>query len=239
MAIEGFQEMDDRQTDLPQVGIGLLGCGFIGQIHSNAYTKIPYTCNPPAARPRLVALCDAVGAAEKAAKFGFQGSYTDWQRMIEDPRIQVIDNCTPDNLHRDPSIAALEHGKHVVCEKPLAMTAAEAKAMMQAAANTGGKTMCCHNYRFLPAVRFARQLIEEGALGRIYHFRGQYLQPYGHDPDAPIENAWYAAGTASGVLLGIGSHVIDMARFLVGEITSVSGLAKTFNTSRKRASIFL
>lgn len=236
MGIEGFREVDYGAEGLPKIGIGLLGCGFIGQVHSNAYLKIPFTCQPPAARPQLVALCDTVGAEEKARKFSYQGSYTDWGRMVEDPRIQVIDNCTPDNLHHGPSVAAAEHGKHVICEKPLAMTAEEAREMMQAAQQAGVKTMCCHNYRFLPAVRLARQLIEDGAVGKIYHFRGQYLQPYGHDPEEPIENAWYAAGTASGVLLGIGSHVIDMARFLVGEITRLSGLVKTFNTSRKRAS---
>ncbi len=236
MVIEGFQEVDYEAMDLPKVGIGLLGCGFIGQVHSNAYLKIPFTCQPPAARPRLVALCDTVGAEQKARKFRYQGCYTDWRRMLEDPRIDVIDNCTPDDRHREPSVAALDSGKHVICEKPLAMTVDDARAMVRAADKAGVKTLCCHNYRFLPAVRLARELIEKGALGKIYHFRGQYLQPYGHDPDEVIENAWYAAGTASGTLLGIGSHVIDMARFLVGEIATVSGLARTFNTSRKRAS---
>ena len=236
MAIEGFHEIDYQKGALPRVGVGLLGCGFIGQVHSNAYIKIPYTCPSPAARPELVALCDQVGAEEKAARFNYLGSYTDWRHMVEDPRIDIIDNCTPDDTHCEPSIAAAEHGKHVVCEKPLAMTASEARRMVEAVRKAGVKSLCCHNYRFLPAVRLARELVEKGSLGKIYHFRGQYLQPYGHDPEEVIENAWYAAGTASGTLLGIGSHVIDMARFLVGEITTVSGLVKTFNTSRKRAS---
>lgn len=236
MAIEGFREVDHQAEGLPEIGVGLLGCGFIGQVHSNAYLKIPFTCQPPGARPRLVALCDRVGAEQKARKFGYRGFYTDWRRMVEDPRIQVIDNCTPDDVHCDPSVAAAKNGKHVICEKPLAMTVEQARAMLEAARQAGVKTMCCHNYRFLPAVRLARELIEQGAVGKIYHFRGQYLQPYGHDPEEPIENAWYAAGTASGTLLGIGSHVIDMARFLVGEIRTLSGLVKTFNTSRKRAS---
>jgi len=234
MGIEGFQGVGSGEAGLAEVGIGLLGCGFIGQVHSNAYIKIPFTCQPPAACPKLVALCDTVAAEEKAQKFKYQGFCLDWQRLMEDPNIAIIDNCTPDNMHRDPSIAAAEHGKHVICEKPLAMTVEDARDMMQAAEMTGVKTMLCHNYRFLPAVRLARELIEKGTIGKIYHFRGQYLQPYGHDPDEVIENAWYAAGTASGVLLGIGSHVIDMARFLVGEITSLSGLVKTFNTTRKR-----
>jgi len=236
MAIEGFQQVDRESSVLPAVGIGLLGCGFIGQVHSNAYIKIPYTCPSPAAMPQLVALCDQAGAKEKATKFNYQGCYTDWRRMIQDPRIDIVDNCTPDDTHCEPTIAAAENGKHVICEKPMAMTADDARRMMQAAEKAGVKNLCCHNYRFLPAVRLARDLIDQGALGKIYHFRGQYLQPYGHDPQEVIENAWYAAGTASGTLLGIGSHVIDMARFLAGEITSVSGLVTTFNTSRRRAS---
>ena len=153
MAIEGFREVDPQAESLPKIGIGLLGCGFIGQVHSNAYLKIPFTCQPPAARPQLVALCDTVGAEEKARKLGYQGSYADWKRMVEDPRIQVINNCTPDDMHCEPSVAAAEQGKHVICEKPLAMTAQQARTMMQAARQGGVKTMCCHNYRFLPAVR--------------------------------------------------------------------------------------
>ena len=132
MAVEGFQEIDYAKAELPRIGIGLLGCGFIGQVHSNAYTKIPYTCSSPAAEPKLIALCDEMGAAEKARKFGFQGAYTDWRRMVEDPRISIFDNCTPDDTHCEPSIAAAENGKHVICEKPLAMTVADAKSMMQA-----------------------------------------------------------------------------------------------------------
>ena len=232
----GIQKIEREGADIPRVGIGLLGCGFIGRVHSNAYLKIPFTYQTPAARPELVALCDSAGAEDKAKLFNYKGYYTDWKQLIADPTIDIIDNCTPDDTHCAPTVAAAENGKHVICEKPLAMTVDEAKKMMQAVKKAGVKSMCCHNYRFIPAMRLARELIEKGAIGKIYHFRGCYLQEIGHDPEAPVENLWYASGTKSGVLLGLGSHVIDTARFLVGEISAVSGLVKTFKTSRKTAS---
>jgi predicted dehydrogenase len=132
-------------------------------------------------------------------------------------------------------LSAAEHGKHVICEKPLALTVDETRRMVQAVEQAGIKHMVCHNYRFIPAVRLAYDLIQKGIIGDIYSFRGVYLQEVGHNPEEVIENTWYAA-TGSGVLLGIGSHVIDIARFLVGEIRSVSGMVKTFNTVRRTAS---
>ena len=108
--------------------------------------------------------------------------------------------------------------------------------MVQAVEKAGVKHMCCYNYRFVPAVRLAREIIDRGMLGKIYQFRACYLQEPGHDPSETLENIWYASGTRSGVLLGIGCHIIDMARFLVGEIASVSGMVRTFNTSRKKVS---
>jgi predicted dehydrogenase len=124
----------------------------------------------------------------------------------------------------------------VICEKPLAMTVTEARSMADAVRKAGVKNMLCHNYRFIPAVRLARKLIDDGMLGTIYHFRAVYLQEAGHDPAAAVEDCWYASGTRSGVLLGIGSHIIDMARFLVGEFRTVSGILKTYNPSRKSRS---
>jgi predicted dehydrogenase len=225
----------DRDTlNRPRVGVGVIGYGFMGKVHSNAYLKIPYSYSSPAAYPALVAMA---GRNEKvlidtARRFGYRGVYPDWRELVEDPDVQVVDNCTPDNLHAEPSIAAVEAGKHVVCEKPLAMTAADARRMRDAAIKAGVKHLLCHNYRFMPAVRLARHLIEEGRLGTIYQFRGRYLQQVGRDPSEVAENVWYASGTRSGVLLGIGSHIIDLARFLVGEISAVSGLVRTFNRIR-------
>ena len=233
--MSGFQKIDYSKREEPSVGIGVIGYGFMGSVHSNAYVKIPYSFADPAALPLLRAMAgrneEAVRSA--AGRFGFEGYYTDWEELVSDEKVGIVDNCTPDNLHAGPSIAAAEAGKHVICEKPLAMTVADAKAMRDAAEKAGVKNMLCHNYRFLPAVRLAYELIQEGALGTIYQFRAQYLQEVGHDPGEAVENVWYAAGTKSGVMLGIGCHIIDMARFLVGDIVSVQGLEKTYNTKRK------
>ena len=225
----------DSGTQGPRpLGIGVIGHGFMGKVHSNAYLKIPYSFAAPAAAPRLRLLCgrNEAGVAEAAGRLGFDGYCTDWRELVEDPAIDVVDVCTPDNEHAAPSIAALAAGKHVICEKPLAMTVEEARSMARAARGARTLAMLCHNYRFLPAVRLARELIESGAVGRIYHFRITYLQEVGHDPSAPLEDCWYAAGVRAGVLRGIGCHAIDLARHLAGEIVSVSGLARTWNPSR-------
>jgi predicted dehydrogenase len=238
MDIKGFHEIDYESADLRRVGIGVLGYGFMGKTHSNAFLKVPYLYETSPAYPELIALCgrDKSRVEETAKMFRYKGYYTDWRRLVEDPRIEIFDNCAPDNLHHEPAIAAARNGKHVICEKPLAMTVDEARQMLKAVKSAKVKHMCCHNYRFIPAVRLARQLIENGALGQIYQFRARYLQEPGHDPAEVTDNVWYASGTRSGVLLGIGSHIIDMARFLIGEIKAVSGLMKTFNTTRNTAS---
>jgi len=230
----GFNRIDPARSAGHQIGVGVVGCGFMGKVHSNAYLKIPYSFASPAAVPRLHALCsrNAARAEDAARRLGYLGWYTDWKELVRDPEVRIVDVCTPDSEHCAPSIAAAEAGRHVICEKPLAMTVAEARSMAEAVRKAGVKNMLCHNYRFIPAVRLARELIDKGVLGTIYHFRAVYLQEVGHDPAAPLEDCWYASGTKSGVLLGIGSHVIDMGRFLVGELRTVSGLLKTYNMTR-------
>jgi predicted dehydrogenase len=173
---------------------------------------------------------------DSARRFGYSRICTDWKELIDDPDVQLVDNCTPDDLHAAPCIAAARAKKHVICEKPLAMTVQDARDMLDAARESGVKHMLCHNYRFMPAVRLARKLIDDGSLGTLYQFRGVYLQEVGHSPEEPLENVWYATGTRSGVLLGIGCHAIDLARFLLGEMVSVSGFVKTFNRSRRSSS---
>lgn len=234
MTRKGFTAVDYGALAGSRLGIGMLGYGFMGRVHSNAYLKIPYSFGRPAAYPDLVAVCgrDEAKVADLAARMRYRGYYTDWKRMLKDPAVDVVDNCTPDDRHCAPSVAAAKAGKHVVCEKPLAMTVRDAAAMLEAAMQAGVKHMTCFNYRFIPAVRLARDLLERGAIGQVYQFRGRYLQEPGHDPAAPLEDVWYASGTRSGILLGIGSHIIDMARFLLGEITSVSGRLCTWHTAR-------
>lgn len=234
----GFKISSSMSDPLPSIGIGVIGHGFMGKVHSNAYLKIPYSYAQPPALPQLVAICgrNETAACRAANRLKYKGYYTDWKKLIRDSRIRVVDVCTPDDRHEEPSVESVRAGKHVICEKPLAMTAAAAMRMRDEAMGAGVKHMLCHNYRFFPAVRLAKQLIDSGALGAIYQFRGRYLQDAGHDPASPLEKAWYASGTKSGVLLGIGSHIIDMARFLAGEIVSLSGLVKTYNSRRRNGS---
>ena len=170
------------------VGVGMLGYAFMGKAHANAYRKLSYMTWPPPLLPRLVAVAgrseDAV--AEAARRYGFEGHVTDWRELVANPDVELFDNSGPNNLHAEPSIAAAEAGKHVICEKPLARTADESYDVWQRVAGTGVKHMCAFNYRFVPAVRLARELLEAGELGEIYHFRGAYLQEWGDIDDAGL-----------------------------------------------------
>jgi len=233
----GFVTMGQAKSvegELPTIGVGLIGYAFMGKAHVNGYKKMPYIFWPPAAIPKLIAIAGRNEAAvsEAARRYGFEGYYTDWRQMMSDPRIQIVDNSGPNNLHAEPSIAAAEAGKHVLCEKPLGRTAAEAKAMLAAVNKAGVKHLCAFNYRFVPAVRLARQLIEQGALGRIYHFRARYLQEWIADPSFAMVWRLKKAVAGSGALGDLGSHIIDLARFLVGEPTAVNALTKTFVKER-------
>ena len=234
--MQGFKETDTKKYNFPKVGIGLIGYGFMGKAHTNAYKKLSFFSWPPVAIPELVAVCglleNEAQTQEAAYRYGYKGYYNDWNLLIKDPRINLIDNCTPDDVHCEPCIAAVEAGKHIMCEKPLAMTVADAKRMYDAARKAKVKHMLGHNYRFIPAVRLAREMIQNGVIGKIYEFRGRYLQSVGAGPENLIEDVWYASGTQSGINLGIGCHIIDLARFLVSEIKTVSGIQKTFNSSR-------
>jgi len=232
----GFTSMagPKAEHDAPEIGIGLLGYAFMGKAHSNAFKKIPYIMYPPVAIPRLVAICgrneDAV--KEAARRYGYEGYYTDWRRMFENDAIQVFDNGGPNNAHAEPSIAAAQAGKHVFCEKPLARTAEEAKSMLDAVEKAGVKHQVAFNYRFVPAVVQARKLIESGKLGRIYHWRAVYLQEWGMDPKMPTSWRFQKDIAGSGALGDLGAHIIDLARFLVGEPTKVMGLTQNWLSQR-------
>jgi predicted dehydrogenase len=182
--------------------------------------------------PRLVAVAgrteDAV--AEASRRYGFGRHVTDWRNLVLDDEIEVFDNSGPNNLHAEPTIAAAEAGKHVVCEKPLARTAEESHEVWQRVAAAGVKHMCAFNYRFVPAVRLAREMLEGAELGEIHHFRGRYLQEWGDIDDQVWRFERAAAG--SGALGDLGAHVIDLARYLVGEIAAVSGATRTFKEGR-------
>ena len=233
----GFTTMAGAKAtaSIPEIGVGMLGYAFMGKAHTNAYKKIPYMMYPPPAVPRLVAICgrneDAV--SEAARRYGYETYYTDWHKLVEDERVQLFDNGGPNNLHAEPTIAAAQAGKHVFCEKPLGRTAAEAKEMWDAAEKAGVKHMAAFNYRFIPAIRQARLLIEQGALGRIYHCRAAYMQEW-IMPHYGTPKIWRldkdVAG--SGALGDLGAHIIDLCHFLVGGIKSVSAMMRTFIPER-------
>ena len=164
----------------------MLGYAFMGKAHSNALKKIAYMTWPPPLVPRLVGIAgrNAEAVGEAATRYGYEYATTDWQELISDSRIGLFDNGGPNSLHAEPTIAAAEAGKHVICEKPLGRDAAESYEIWQRVAATGVKHLCAFNYRFVPAVRLAREMIEAGELGEIRHFRGRYLQDWGDDPVA-------------------------------------------------------
>src|SRR6476469_4145361 len=218
---------------MTEIGVGMLGYAFMGKAHSNAFRKIAYITWPPPLEPRLVGIAgrneEAVGEAAK--RYGYEYATRDWQELVADDRIGLFDNGGPNSLHAEPTIAAAEAGKHVVCEKPLGRDADESYALWRRVDATGGNHLCAFNYRFVPANRLARELIEAGELGEIRHFRGRYLQDWGDDPS--LDTWRFSADEAgSGALGDLGAHVVDLSRFLVGEIASVTGFAKTFLAGR-------
>jgi predicted dehydrogenase len=216
------------------IGVGMLGYAFMGRAHVNAYRTLPYMAAELPLSPRLVAIAgrneQAVQAA--AARFGFERSETDWRALVADDEIGLFDNGGPNAIHAEPTIAAAQAGKHVICEKPLGRTAEEAYEIWQRVQATGVKAMCAFNYRFVPAVRLARRLIEAGELGEIHHFRGRYLQDWIADPTFPMVWRLSREAAGSGALGDLGAHVIDLARYLVGEITTIAGTARTFVADR-------
>jgi len=212
------------------IGVGMLGYGFMGRAHSDALHRLAYTAWPPPADTQLVAICgrDRAAVQEAAARYGYGRAVTDWRELVEDPQVQLFDNVGPNSLHAEPTIAAAQAGKHVICEKPLARDAAESHEVWRAVEATGVKHLCAFNYRFVPAVRLARQIIESGELGEIHHFRGRYLQEWLLDPAAPPTWRLDRDQAGSGALGDLGAHVIDQARYLVGEISAVSARLRTF-----------
>jgi predicted dehydrogenase len=219
---------------VPSIGVGMLGYGFMGRAHSSALRSIRHMTWPPPLIPELVSIAGRTEPAvtQAAEEYGFAEHVTDWRALVADPRVGLFDNTGPNNVHLEPCIAAAQAGKHVVCEKPLGRTADESFDAWRSVDAAGVKHMCAFNYRFVPAVRLARDLIAAGELGEILHFRGAYLQDWLVDPS--VANLWRLDKSiaGSGALGDLGAHVIDLARYLVDEIATVSGVLRTFNPVR-------
>jgi predicted dehydrogenase len=219
----------------PPIRICLIGQKFMGRAHSNAYLKVDKFFNP-ATRPVMHTVCARSLAELEAFKtrWGWQHATNDWKSVIANPEVNLIDITTPNNQHLDMALAALEAGKHVACEKPLAANLAEARQMRDAAKKAKkSKTFVWYSYRRVPAVTLAHQLVKEGRLGRIYHVRAFYLQDWA-GPNVPLIWRFSKEVAGSGSHGDLGAHIIDMARFITGdEITEVTGaIAETFIKER-------
>lgn len=216
-----------------QVRVGMIGYKFMGKAHSHAYRDIPMFF-PDTPRPVMKAICgrNEEAVRKAAGQFGWEEAATDWRELVGRDDIDLIDINAPSDAHKEIAIAAAGAGKHIFCEKPLALTLADSREMLAAAEAAGVKHMIGFNYRFAPAVQLARKLIGEGRLGRIYHFRAMFLQDWIVDPEFPL--VWRLDKTiaGSGAHGDLGAHLIDMARFLVGEMTEVVGMSETFVKER-------
>jgi len=216
-----------------EIGVALIGYNLMGRAHSNAYRQVKHFFTP-SLTPRLQVICgrSARAVAAAARKFGFEEWATDWREVIGRDDIGLVDICTPSNSHAEIAIAAAKAGKAVLCEKPLANSVKDAKAMLDAVTRSNVVHMLCHNYRRIPAVMLAKQIIKEGRLGRIRHYRGAYLQDWLVDPDFPLTWRLRKEIAGSGALGDLAAHSIDLARFLVGEITEVTAALETFVKTR-------
>lgn len=217
-----------------KINIAMIGCGFMGKAHAVAYATMPMFFSPPPAIPVRKVLVDITDAAarEGAQRYGFESSSTDWRHIVGRADIDAVDIVTPNDTHAEIAIAAAKAGKHILCEKPLARTGDEAQTMLAAVEATRVVHMVAFNYRRTPAVALARRYIEDGRIGKVLNFRGTYLQDWSADPDSPLSWRFQKAIAGSGALGDIGTHVIDLARFLVGEIATVNAVVKTFVPTR-------
>jgi predicted dehydrogenase len=219
------------------LNIGMIGYGFMGRAHSNAYAKVSHFFDLEY-KPVLKAVCarDAAKAKEFAAKWGYESVETDWKKLLERKDIDAVDICTPNNLHKEIAIAAAKAGKIILCEKPLAMDTAEGEEMCQAVEKAGVANIVWYNYRRIPAVTFAKQLIDSGKLGKIFHYRANFLQDWTISADLPQGGAglWRldAAAAGSGVTGDLLAHCIDTAIWLNGGVKNVTAMTETFIKER-------
>jgi predicted dehydrogenase len=218
----------------PKLNVAMIGYQFMGRAHSNAWRQVARFFEDVPYEPVLKVLCgrNAEAVAKAADQFGFEESATSWEETVARADIDVVDVCTPGDSHPPIVLGAAAARKTILCEKPLANTVDEARQMSEAAEAAGITHMLCHNYRRAPAVQLAKRIIEEGRIGKLHHYRGTYLQDWIVDPEFPRVWRLERAKAGSGSLGDIGSHSLDLARFLVGEISEVSGLLETFVKER-------
>jgi predicted dehydrogenase len=223
---------------MKKLKVGLIGAGFMGKAHVVGYSNMPKFFWPAPAVPVLDTVCDIVPSIASDAKdrFGFEKSCTDWHDVVNDPTIDIVSVCTPNDSHAEIAIAALKAGKHVICEKPIANTLENAQAMAEAAAEVQkGQTlinMCAYQYRRVPALVMAKKLIDEGSIGKILNIRATYLQSWSADPSSPLSWRFQKKVAGAGTLGDIATHVIDITQYLAGDIQEVVSFMDTYIKER-------
>ena len=223
---------------MKQLNVAIIGCGFMGKTHSNAYCRVSNFFELEY-KPVLKAICDRneEKAKEFADQWGFESVETDWKKLLERDDIDIVDICTPNNLHAEMAIAAAKAGKMIICEKPLAMDAAQGKTMVDAIEKAGVANLVSYNYRRIPAVTLAKNLIDQGKLGKIYHYRANFLQDWTISTDLPQggDGLWRldAKESGSGVTGDLLAHCIDTAIWLNGPIKQVTAMTETFVKERQ------
>ncbi|MEP3435949.1 MAG: Gfo/Idh/MocA family oxidoreductase [Hoeflea sp.] len=216
------------------LNVAMIGSGFMGRAHALAMASAPIYFHDLNVNPVRTVLVDVnESLAESARKrFGFAEATTDWRGVVARPDIDAVLICTPNDVHVDIAIEAAKNKKHILCEKPLASKLDDAQKMLAAVREAGITHMVAHNYRHTPAVALAKQIIDAGEIGEVLTFRGHYMQDWSADPDTPLSWRFSKAKSGSGTIGDIGSHVLDMARYLVGEIAEVCGELDTFVQKR-------
>jgi predicted dehydrogenase len=215
------------------VRVALLGTKFMGKAHSQAYRNVNmYFPDAPQVEMKVIVGRNPKETEQARKKYGWQEASTDWKAVLQRDDIDVVDVCTPGYLHAEMAIAVAKAKKHVICEKPLGNTLSEAKRMRDAVKKAGVLNLVMHNYRRVPAVALAKRIIEDGRIGKIYHFRARYLQDWGTSTDVPMVWRFDKSLSGSGALGDLGAHIIDLARYLSGEISEVCGTMETFIKQR-------
>lgn len=222
---------------MKKMNVGIIGAGFMGKAHVVGYSNVPKFFWPTPVMPIMKTICDISPkiAEESKERFGFEKSCSDWKEIIDDPEIDIVSICTPNNSHAEIAIAALKAGKHTLCEKPIASTLEDAKAMVKAADEAYKKgviSMNAYQYRRVPAIDLAKKFIEEGSIGKILNVRCTYLQSWSADEQSPLSWRFQKEIAGAGALGDIASHVIDIAQYLAGDIESVVGIMKTYIKER-------
>jgi predicted dehydrogenase len=221
---------------MKEVRVGMVGYKFMGKAHSHAYKDLTMFF-PDAIRPVMKAICgrNEEGVKQACEQFGWESWETDWRKLVARDDIDLIDINAPSNAHKEIALEAAKAGKHLFCEKPLALTLSDAREMLEAAEKANVKHMIGFNYRFAPAVQLAKKLVDEGRLGQIYHFRAWFLQDWLVDPNFPFAWRLDKEVAGSGAHGDLGAHLIDLAHFLVGDFEEVVGMNETFVKERPSA----